>query len=59
MQTTARDEELLEDIAEYFDMLACDNEALAGRGIVGKRENLTRTKVWREAAANVRSIKLV
>jgi hypothetical protein len=58
MQTTARDEALLEDIAGYFDILASDSEAMVRRGL-GKRENAIRAKVWREAAADVRSIKLV
>lgn len=58
MKTTARDEALLEEIAEYFEILASDNEALASRGY-SKRENLSRAKVWREAAADVRSIELV
>lgn len=58
MHTTARDEALIEDIAAYFDMLASDSEAFAKRGFQ-KRENLMRAKVWREAATDVRSIKLV
>lgn len=58
MQTDKRDEALLEDIAGYFDILASDSEAFAARGL-GKRENAIRAKVWREAAADVRSIKLV
>lgn len=58
LQTSARDEALLEDIAGYFDMLASDSEAMARRGF-GKRENSIRAKVWREAAEDVRSIKLV
>ena len=59
MQTSARDEALLNEIAAYFDMLASDCEAFAARGIGNKRENAIRAKVWREAAADVRSIKLV
>lgn len=58
LRTDKRDEALLEDIAGYFDILASDSEAMANRGY-SKRENLTRAKVWREAAADVRSIKLV
>ncbi len=58
LQTSARDEALLEDIAGYFDMLASDSEAMAQRGWA-KRENTIRAKVWREAAQDVRSIKLV
>ena len=58
LQTSARDEALLEDIAGYFDMLASGSEAMARRGY-GKRENSIRAKVWREAAEDVRSIKLV
>lgn len=58
MQTSARDEALLEDIAGYFDILASDSEAMARRGF-SKRENTIRAKVWREAAEDVRSIKLV
>ncbi len=59
MQTKARDEALIEDIASYFDMLASDSEAFAARKIGSKRENLLRAKCWRDAAADVRSIKLV
>ena len=55
MNTTARDYALLEEIAQYFDMLASDSEAMARRGY-SKRENLTRAKVWREAAQDVLSI---
>ena len=55
MHTTARDYALLEEIAQYFDMLASDSEAMARRGY-SKRENLTRAKVWREAAQDVLSI---
>ena len=58
LQTSARDEALLEDIASLFDIYASDSEAMAARGY-GKRENGIRAKVWREAAADVRSIKLV
>jgi hypothetical protein len=58
MHTTARDEALLQEIAEYFDMLASDSEEFAARGIGSKRENLCRAKVWREAASDVRSIRL-
>ena len=58
LQTSARDEALLEDIAGYFDILASDSEAMVRRGY-GKRENSIRAKVWREAAEDVRSIKLV
>lgn len=58
MQFDKRDEALLEDIASYFEMLASDSEAMAARGY-SKRENSIRAKVWREAAADVRSIELV
>ena len=58
LQTTERDEALPEDIAQYFDILASDSEAMAARGY-SKRDNGIRAKVWREAAADVRSIKLV
>lgn len=58
MKTDSRDEALLEDIASYFDILASDSEAMARRGY-SKRENLTRAKVWREAASDVRSIEIV
>ena len=57
MKTTARDEALLEEIAQYFDMLASDSQAFAR--ISAKRENLTRAKVWEQAAADVRSIRLI
>lgn len=58
METDKRDEALLEDIAGYFDILASDSEAFAARNLA-RRENTIRAKVWREAAADVRSIKLV
>lgn len=58
LSTDKRDEALLEDIAGYFDTLASDSEAMALRGY-SKRENAIRAKVWREAAADVRSITLV
>ena len=57
MKMYKRDQELLEDIASYFDMLASDSVAMAMRNL-SKRHNLERAKVWREAAANVRSIEL-
>lgn len=58
MFTSARDHALLEEIADYFDVLAGDSEAMARRGY-SKRENGIRAKVWREAAADVRSIKIM
>ena len=58
LQTDKRDEALLEDLASLFDMYAHDSEASANRGL-DKRRNSERAKVWREAAADVRSIKLV
>jgi hypothetical protein len=57
MHTTARDEALLGEIAALFEMYASNSDAMAARGW-SKRENLCRAKVWREAAANVRSIEL-
>lgn len=59
METKARDEELLEDIAAYFDILASDSEECARRGFGSKRENLARARCWKDAATTVRSIKLV
>ena len=58
METDKRDDALLEDIAGYFDVLASNSEAFAARGMQ-KRENAIRAKVWREAAKDVRSIRLV
>jgi len=58
LQTDKRDEALLEDVASLFDMYAHDSEAFANRGI-DKRRNSDRAEAWREAAADVRSIKLV
>jgi len=58
LKTDKRDEALLEDIAGYFDILASDCDAMVARGL-SKRENTCRAKVWREAAADVRSIQLV
>ena len=57
LKTDKLDEALLEDIAGYFDDLAAACEAMAARGY-RKREHATRAKVWREAAADVRTIKL-
>ena len=58
LQTSARDEALLEDIASLFDIYASDCDAMIRRGI-GKREHTIKARVWRDAAADVRSIKLV
>ena len=58
MQTDKRDEALLEDIAQFFDILASDSAAFAARGY-DKRKNLIRAECWRDAAADIRSIKLV
>ena len=58
MRTDKRDEALIEDIASYFDMLASNSEAFAARGL-SKTRNKLRAEVWREAAADVRSIELV
>ena len=57
MHTKARDEELLAEIAGYFEMLAGDCEAMAARGL-DKKSQLIRAKVWRDAAEDVRSIRL-
>ena len=63
LQTDKRDEALLEDLASLFDMYAQVSEAFANRGLANrgldKRRDSERAKVWREAAADVRSIKLV
>jgi len=48
----------LAELASLFDMYAHDSESLANRGL-DLRRNSERAKVWREAAADVRSIKLV
>ena len=58
LQTDKRDEALLEYVASLFDKYAHASEALANRGL-DLRRNSERAKVWREAAAEVRSIKLV
>ena len=58
LQTDKRDEALLEVLASLFDMYAQVSEAFANRGL-DKRRDSERAKVWREAAADVRSIKLV
>lgn len=57
MHTSARDYALLDEIADYFDIRASDCEAMVRRGY-SKRENATRAKVWREAASDVRSIRI-
>ena len=58
LQSDKRDEALLEDVASLFDMYAHDSENLSNRGL-DIRRNFERAKVWREAADDVRSIKLV
>jgi hypothetical protein len=58
MKTDKRDQELLDDIASYFDMLASACEYTAKQNI-NKHHNLERANVWREAAADVRSIELI
>jgi hypothetical protein len=58
MHTSARDEALLEEIAQYFDTLASDSEAFAQRGLGSKRDNLTRAACWRQAAEDIRGIRL-
>jgi hypothetical protein len=57
MHTSKRDYDLLDELAEYFDILASDSEGMAARGM-DKRRNSERAKVWREAANDVRSIHL-
>lgn len=57
LRTEHRDYALLDDIAGYFEVLASDCDAFARRGM-DKRRNGIRAKVWREAAADVRSITL-
>ena len=58
MKTTARDAALVEEIADYFDMLASDSDAFAARGY-DRKENTRRAAQWREAAADVRTIELI
>lgn len=55
IHTSARDYALLDEIAEYFDLLASDCEAMVQRRY-SKRDNAIRAQVWREAASDVRSI---
>ena len=57
LRTEHRDYALLDDIASYFEILARDSEGMAARGM-DKRRSLIRAQVWREAAADVRSITL-
>jgi hypothetical protein len=57
MHTSARDEALLEEIARLFDIYAADCDALAACGY-SKRDSTIRAKCWREAAEDVRSIRL-
>ena len=57
MHTDKRDYDLLDDLAEYFDMLASDSEAMVARGL-SKRTNGIRATIWREAAFDVRSVQL-
>ena len=57
MSTEHRDYALLDDIAGYFEILASDCDAMAQRGY-DRRRNGIRAQVWREAAADVRSITL-
>ena len=58
METSARDEALLNEIAQLFELYASDSRAMAARGY-SKRVNMARAVVWEEAAANVRSIRLM
>ena len=57
MKMYKRDQELLEDIAAYFDTLASAAEFAAKRNL-NKHNNLERANVWRKAAEQVRSIEL-
>jgi len=58
LQTSATGEDLLEELAYLFEIYASDSEAMAARGI-SKRESTIRARVWREAAEDCRSIKIV
>lgn len=59
MHTTARDKALLDEIAAYFETLAYDCETFIARGIGSKTLNKHRAQAFRDAASDVRSIKLV
>ena len=59
MKTASRDETLLAEIADYFDMLASDCEACAARGIGSKTRNRHRAQALRDAASDVRSIEII
>jgi hypothetical protein len=58
MKTSARNQDLLNEIAQYFEILASDSEAMASRGY-DRKTNKLRAEVWREAANDIRSIELV
>ena len=58
METDKRDEALLEDIAQYFEILARDSEEMVRRGLQ-KRDSTIRASVWRQAADDVRAVELV
>lgn len=59
MRTSARDERLLAEIADYLDMLAADCEAFAARGIGSRLRNRARAQAFRDAAEDVRSIEII
>ena len=58
VMTDSSDEKLLEEIAQTFEVYASDSEAFAARGWQ-KRKNTIRAKVWREAAEDLRLIRVV
>ena len=58
LQTSATGADLLEELAQLFDRYASDSEEFAKRGW-SKRENASRAKVWRQAAEDCRSIRIV
>jgi hypothetical protein len=58
MQTSAREEALVKQIADYLDLLASDCEAFAQRKL-DKRANTIRAATLRAAASDIREIKLV
>lgn len=62
LETENRDEELLEEIARYFDFIASNLETFSAHRLAVKKDRKTapiRATALRDAAAYVRSIQLV
>lgn len=58
LQTSATGQDLLQELAQLFETYASDCDAMAARGY-GKKESEIKARVWRAAAADCLSIKIV